>query len=162
MPSGGGLCYRRRGGGLGRKTMKAETMSALPITNPGKIPHGQDGVALPVSELGTAFRVKGLLETEGDLYVYGKVLGRINARRVIVGVHGAVEGDVVARDVRIAGRLIGRVFALNVTVEASADIEGRIFHHTIAVERGARIDGRMPWRPPSYFETLDQLPETRP
>lgn len=137
-------------------------MSALPITSLGKMPRGTDAEALPVSELGTAFRVKGLLETDGDLYVYGTVQGRINAGRVIVGVHGTVEGDVVARDVRIAGRLNGRIFALNVTIEATADIEGRIFHHTIAVERGARFDGRMPWRPPSYFETLDQLPETRP
>ena len=55
----------------------------------------------------------------------------------------------------------GRVFALNVTLESSAEITGRVFHNTITVARGARIDARMPWRPPSYFETLDQLPETR-
>jgi hypothetical protein len=48
-----------------------------------------------------------------------------------------------------------------VTLESSAEITGRVFHNTITVARGARIDARMPWRPPSYFETLDQLPETR-
>ena len=116
---------------------------------------------LPLSQVGRAMTVTGLLETEGELYVHGIVTGRINADRVIVGTYGCVEGDVVARDVRIGGRLTGRVFAPNVTIDSSADVTGRIFHHTVTVEKGARIDGRMPWRPIDYFENLDQLPETR-
>jgi cytoskeletal protein CcmA (bactofilin family) len=102
------------------------------------------------------------LDTEGDLYVHGTVLGRINADRVILGSEAVIEGDVVARDVHVEGRVNGRIFALNVTVESSANVTGRIFHNTVSVARGARIDGRMPWRPPNYFETLTQLPETRP
>jgi len=117
---------------------------------------------LPPSQVGRSLKVTGLLETEGDLYVHGSVTGRINADRVILGTEGSVEGDVVARDVHIEGRVNGRVFALNVTVESSANVTGRIFHNTVSVARGARIDGRMPWRPPNYFETLTQLPETRP
>lgn len=73
-----------------------------------------------------------------------------------------MEGDVLAGDVRIAGRFSGRVFAPNVTIEATADVQGRIFHNTITVARGARVDGRMPWRPSSYFETLEDIPETQP
>jgi hypothetical protein len=46
-------------------------------------------------------------------------------------------------------------------LESSADVTGRIFHHEVTVAKGARIDARMPWRPPSYFETLTQLPESR-
>jgi hypothetical protein len=53
------------------------------------------------------------------------------------------------------------VFAPSVSIEASADVEGRLFHTQIAVAQGARLNGRMPWRPVSYFETLDQLPEIR-
>lgn len=136
-------------------------MSAQPSVSPGKPPRPREGGASSLSELSRTFRVKGLLETDGDLHIHGTVLGRINAASVVVGAQGVIEGDIVAHDVRVAGRVTGRIFALNVTVEATADIDGRIFHHTIAVERGARIDGRMPWRPPSYFETLDELPETR-
>lgn len=136
-------------------------MSALPRVNRANPLRLRPDESAPRSELSRAFRVKGLLETDGDLHIYGTVLGTISAATVVVGAHGAVEGDIVARDVRVAGRVAGRIFALNVTVDATADIDGRIFHHTIAVERGARIDGRMPWRPPSYFETLDELPETR-
>jgi cytoskeletal protein CcmA (bactofilin family) len=100
----------------------------------------QDGDDV-ASHLARALTVKGVLDTDGELFVLGSVLGRINADRLVVVAGGYVEGDVVARDVLIGGRLI--------------------FHHTVTVAKGARVDARMPWRPPSYFETLDQLPETR-
>ena len=114
------------------------------------------------SRLGKALTVKGLVETDGELHILGSVEGRINAGRLVVGSGGMVEGDIVARDVCIQGRMVGRIFAHNVAVESSADVRGRIFHNTVSVAMGARVDGRMPWRPLNYFETLDQLPETRP
>jgi len=117
---------------------------------------------LPTSHLGRSMTVKGVLDTDGEVYVHGNVLGRINADKIVVGSGGYVEGDMVARDVRICGRLNGRVFAFNVTLDESANIIGRIFHHTATVAKGARIDGRMPWRPLNYFETFDQPPENQP
>jgi cytoskeletal protein CcmA (bactofilin family) len=116
----------------------------------------------PSSHVGRGLRVTGVLDMEGDLTVAGEVSGRINATRVVLAPESNVEADVVAQEVHIEGRFSGRIFAVAVTVESSANVTGKIFHNTISVARGARIDGRMPWRPPSYFETLTQLPETRP
>lgn len=116
---------------------------------------------LPASHLGKALTAEGFLDTDGDLHIEGKVIGRVCADRLILGSGGYLEGDVVARDVHIGGRLSGRIFALNVTLDSSADVSGRIFHHEVTVAKGARVDARMPWRPPSYFETLTQLPESR-
>ncbi|HVU20828.1 MAG TPA: polymer-forming cytoskeletal protein [Rhizomicrobium sp.] len=115
---------------------------------------------LPVSKLGRALSVRGELETDGELHIQGRVAGRINAGTLVIAGDGYVEGDVVARDVHVVGRINGRIFAVNVTLAKSADVSGRVFHNSVTVEQGARIDARMPWRPPSYFETLDQLPET--
>ena len=137
-------------------------MPALPFQNLSKPPRGREAETLPTSQLGTALTVKGVLDTEGEVQIHGNVQGRINAERLVLGECGVIEGDIVARDVRIGGRLNGRVFALNVTLDDTADVSGRIFHNTVTVARGARFEGRMPWRPPSYFEALDQLPETRP
>jgi cytoskeletal protein CcmA (bactofilin family) len=137
-------------------------MPALPFRNPAKAPPRGEGEILPSSQLGTAAIVTGVLDIEGELQVHGSVVGRINAERLIVCRFGTVEGDIVAKDVRIGGRLLGRIFALNVTLDETADVSGRIFHNTVTVARGARFEGRMPWRPPSYFEALEQLPETRP
>ena len=137
-------------------------MSAWSSRTNNKTSPGRDTPLLSASHLGKALTVCGILDTDGELHVHGYVLGRINADRLVLCSGGYVEGDIVARDVHIEGKLSGRVFALNVTVDSSADVSGRIFHNTVTVAFGARVDGRMPWRPPNYFESLDQLPETRP
>ena len=127
------------------------------IQRPGSIPVA----GVPPSVLGPGVTVQGVLEIDGELVIAGVVRGRIAAMKVVIGAGGNFEGDIVARDVVIAGTLNGRVFAPNVSIEASAHVEGRLFHTQIAVAQGARLNGRMPWRPVSYFETLDQLPEIR-
>lgn len=137
-------------------------MSALPTRSLVKKARGLETAVLPLSNLERSLTVRGILDTDGELHILGKVVGRINADRLVLGLGGYVEGDVVARDVWIGGRLNGRIFALNVTLDSSADITGRIFHHTVTVATGARMEGRMPWRPLNFFETLEQLPETRP
>jgi len=111
--------------------------------------------------LGPGVGIQGELEIEGELVIAGLVRGYIAALKLVIAPGGIVEGDIVAREVIIAGRLNGRVFAPSVTVEASAEVEGRLFHTNITVAQGARVSGRMPWRPVNYFETLDQLPEAR-
>lgn len=120
------------------------------------------GIELPPSYLRSSLRIRGVLEAECELTIGGIVMGRVAALKLIIAPGGHVEGDVIAKEVVIAGSLKGRVFAPTVTVEETAHVDGRIFHHTISVARGAHFDGRMPWRPISYFETLDQLPETQP
>lgn len=136
-------------------------MSLLPSISRGKSPRPLASEAPPRSELSLTASVNGLLETDGDIHILGTVHGRINAGSVTIAAGGVVEGDIVAKYVSVAGRVTGRIFAINVSVESTAYIDGRVFHNTIAVERGARIDGRTPWRPPSYLENLDELPETR-
>ena len=115
----------------------------------------------PPSFLGPGVGVQGALEIDGELVISGLVRGRVAALRLVITAGGCVEGDIVAHEVVIKGRLNGRVFAPTVSIEASAEVEGRIFHTTVSVDRGARVNGRMPWRPISYFEKLDKLPEIR-
>jgi len=119
-----------------------------------------DESASAISYLSPAFTVVGVLESDATLIIHGAVHGRINGGNIVIAPDGYVRGDIVASDVRVQGRLDGRIFAPNVAVEDSAHIvNGRIFHNIITVARGARFEGRMPWRPPSFFETLVQLPE---
>lgn len=115
----------------------------------------------PPSFLGPGLGIQGVLEIDGELVVSGLIKGRVAALKLVIAAGGYVEGDIVAREVVISGRLNGRVFAPTVSITAGAEVEGRIFHTNVSVERGARVNGRMPWRPVSYFDTLDQLPENR-
>ena len=136
-------------------------MSAAPSRRLLRPPRVEGSAGVPTSHLSKAITISGDLESDGELQIYGNVSGQVCADRLVVGPGGFLEGDVIARDVHIEGRLEGRIFALNVTLDSAAEVNGRIFHNTITVAKGARIDARMPWRPPSYFETLETLPEAR-
>jgi cytoskeletal protein CcmA (bactofilin family) len=132
-----------------------------PVQRPGLTVAHAESDASP-SFLGPRTGIAGIVEIEGALVISGRVKGQIAARRLVIAAGGYVEGDIVAQEVVITGRLNGRVFAPIVSIEDGAEVEGRIFHTTITVARGAHVTGRMPWRPLSYFETLDKLPENRP
>jgi cytoskeletal protein CcmA (bactofilin family) len=112
-----------------------------------------------ISVLGKALTIRGRLDTLGEVHIFGHVVGRINVGRMVLGVGGYVEGDIVAREVLLCGRFEGRIFAFNVTIAPSAVLKGRVFHHTITVAKEAQIEGRMPWRPINFFETLGELPK---
>jgi len=112
-----------------------------------------------ISLIGRSLKIRGLLETAGETHILGYVAGRINASRIVVGVGGHVEGDMVAQEVVLCGRLTGRVFALNVIIVPGAIVKGRVFHHTINAAKEAQIEGRMPWRPVNFFENLTELPK---
>jgi cytoskeletal protein CcmA (bactofilin family) len=135
-------------------------MSAAPPRRLLRPPRAE-GSAATLSHLSKAITINGDLESDGELQIFGNVRGQVCADRLVVGAGAYLEGDVIARDVHIEGRMEGRIFALNVTLDSGAEVNGRIFHNTITVAKGARIDARMPWRPPSYFETLEILPEAR-
>jgi len=119
-----------------------------------------EDVAEPdISVLGRALTIRGKLDTLGEVHIFGHVVGRINVGRMVLGVGGYVEGDIVAKEVLLCGRFEGRIFAFNVTIAPSAVLKGRVFHHTITVAREAQIEGRMPWRPINFFEPLGELPK---
>jgi cytoskeletal protein CcmA (bactofilin family) len=134
-------------------------MAAL---QPGAQKHSPLGGAQsgPPSRLSRKLNVTGDIVASGELTVDGSVTGSVRAQRFVLGPDGLLEGDVLALEAEIYGRLNGRVFASKVSLAATCHVKGRVFHHTIEVARGAFIDGRMPWRPPAYFETLDEIPET--
>jgi cytoskeletal protein CcmA (bactofilin family) len=119
----------------------------------------EDAPDLDISSVGRALRIRGTLDTLGEVHIFGHVVGRINAGKMVLGVGGYVEGDVVAKEVLLCGRFEGRIFAFNVTIAPSAVLKGRVFHHTITVAKEAQIEGRMPWRPINFFETLGELPK---
>jgi len=119
----------------------------------------EDAPEPDISLLGRALKIRGTLDTLGEVHVFGRFVGRINAGRVVLGLGGYVEGDIVAKEVLLCGRFEGRIFAFNVTIAPSAVLKGRVFHHIITVAKEAQIEGRMPWRPINFFETLGELPK---
>ncbi len=95
----------------------------------------------PASTLSADLHIKGNIKTSGDIQVEGQVEGDIRAHLLTVGEGATVKGEVMADDVVVNGRIVGRVRGLKVRLTATARVEGDIIHKTIAIESGAHFEG---------------------
>lgn len=128
----------------------------LPI--PRKKSKGARGDA-PVASLslvGPDLRVRGRLESTGEVQVRGVVAGDITAHRITLFADGCIEGSICAEEVHFHGRFTGEAVARSVVIRNGATIKGQIFHHIIEMEKGAYVDARFPWRPENYFEQVNE------
>jgi len=95
----------------------------------------------PASVLSADLHITGNLKTTGDIQIEGTVEGDIRAHLLTVGDGATVKGEVVADDVVVNGRIVGRVRGLKVRLTSTARVEGDIIHKTIAIESGAHFEG---------------------
>ena len=95
----------------------------------------------PASILSSDLHIKGNIKTTGDVQIEGQVEGDIRAHLLTVGEGATVRGELVADEVVINGRIIGRVRGLKVRLTSTARVEGDIIHKTIAIESGAHFEG---------------------
>ena len=95
----------------------------------------------PASILSADLQVTGNMKTTGDIQVEGTVEGDIRAHLLTIGESATMKGEVIADDVVINGRIIGRVRGLKVRLTSTARVEGDIIHKTIAIESGAHFEG---------------------
>ncbi|WP_099828021.1 bactofilin family protein [Oceaniglobus indicus] len=95
----------------------------------------------PASVLSADLVIKGNLKTTGDIQIEGTVEGDIRAHLLTVGEGATVKGEVMADDVVVNGRVVGRVRGLKVRLTSTAKVEGDIIHKTIAIESGAHFEG---------------------
>ena len=124
----------------------AETTAAPTSAAPAPAPSSDYKSAAPkakppASILSADLLITGNLKTTGDIQIEGQVDGDIRAHLLTVGEGATVKGEVVADDVVVNGRVIGRVRGLKVRLTSTARVEGDIIHKTIAIESGAHFEG---------------------
>ncbi|PIE12187.1 MAG: hypothetical protein CSA70_10620 [Rhodobacterales bacterium] len=95
----------------------------------------------PASVLSSDLHISGNLKTTGDIQIEGTIEGDIRAHLLTVGEGATVKGEVIADDVVVNGRIVGRVRGLKVRLTSTARVEGDIIHKTIAIESGAHFEG---------------------
>ncbi|KFE34999.1 hypothetical protein DW2_10559 [Thioclava atlantica] len=93
------------------------------------------------SVLSTDLTVTGNIKTTGDIQIEGTVEGDIRAHLLTVGESATIKGEIMADDVVVNGRVVGRVRGLKVRLTSTARVEGDIIHKTIAIESGAHFEG---------------------
>ncbi|MCW1950084.1 MAG: polymer-forming cytoskeletal protein [Octadecabacter sp.] len=95
----------------------------------------------PASQLSTDLHITGNLKTSGDIQIEGTVDGDIRAHLLTIGESATVNGECIADDVVVNGRIVGTVRGLKVRLTSTARVEGDIIHKTIAIESGAHFEG---------------------
>ncbi|MEM6622411.1 MAG: polymer-forming cytoskeletal protein [Pseudomonadota bacterium] len=93
------------------------------------------------SLLSNDLTIKGNVASSGDIQIEGTIEGDVRAHLLTVGESATIRGEVIADDVVVNGRVIGRVRGLKVRLTSTAKVEGDIVHKTIAIESGAHFEG---------------------
>lgn len=93
------------------------------------------------SILAARLRLKGSIAAPGELQIHGVVEGDAQATVLKIGSEGAVQGDVTAETVIVAGVVEGRIFGGRVQLLAGARVSGDIIHQGLAIEAGALFEG---------------------
>lgn len=94
-------------------------------------------------------RVEGLVSGPTELLVDGEIQGEVRIESAVtIGTEGSVQGPVSAQVVRVGGRVIGNVLAVErVEVAPSGSLEGDIAAPRVVIAEGAFFKGRIEMRP---------------
>ena len=87
--------------------------------------------------------VQGTIRTHGSIRIDGKVEGNVyDAKNVVVGEAGQVQGDVVAESVVVGGKVAGNIQAAKVVqILAHGQVLGDIRTKSLHIEDGALFEG---------------------
>ena len=97
--------------------------------------------------IGPATEVHGRLVANESLRIDGRVIGNIEARQgksvsIALGRTGAVQGDIFAFRVLVAGKVEGNIYATErVEFHQTAQVRGDVTYGSIGIEHGARVIG---------------------
>jgi cytoskeletal protein CcmA (bactofilin family) len=83
----------------------------------------------------------GNINSGGDIQIDGTIEGDIRSMSLTIGEKATINGEIVADDVIVRGRVIGSIHARRVQLCSSCHVEGNILHEALAVEPGAYFEG---------------------
>ena len=94
------------------------------------------------SLISPGLKVKGDLESAGEIQIDGDVEGDVKGKTVVVSEGAAVRGSVFGDSVTVAGTVEGTVEGTTVNIQHTARLTGDIIHEALQIESGAYVDGR--------------------
>lgn len=97
-----------------------------------------------MDHLGRTVTVRGEVSAAADLTIDGTINGPVwcEGFAVVVGQHGIINGDIIARDITVEGRVAGSLLAREVVdIRVGADVSGRIVSDRLILHEGATFHG---------------------
>ena len=71
----------------------------------------------------------------------GRIQGDVHCVSLVLGESAQLDGNVVAEDVMVRGRLTGSVRAQRVMLQSQSHVEGNLFYKSLSIEQGTHFEG---------------------
>lgn len=96
-----------------------------------------------VNLIGTGTKIKGNIQSEGDIRIDGTLIGTIVSKgKVVIGSTGRVEGEITCENADISGTVKIKITVSNVLLlKPTAKLTGDIVTSKLAIESGATFSG---------------------
>src|ERR1035437_7891521 len=105
--------------------------------------------------------ITGDIFSGGNIRIDGVLKGTLKCiGKMILGPTGRVEGDVVAQNADLEGKIKGNVLVAELlSLKATAEINGDITSNKLAIEPGARFTGACNMNGPQNISDVIELPD---
>jgi cytoskeletal protein CcmA (bactofilin family) len=113
----------------------------------GSEPRLEDRVAVDdsspenVSTLGRSMVITGNIACNGAIQIFGRVIGDVHAKHLVIGEGAHVDGNLIAKETVIRGNFKGTVHSDSVKIQGIAAVEGEIFNKSLTIEENALFEG---------------------
>ncbi|OGF62405.1 MAG: hypothetical protein A2Y62_17310 [Candidatus Fischerbacteria bacterium RBG_13_37_8] len=136
-------------------------------TEPEPIPkiersHPTTAETVHKSVVGKTMRIKGEIIAEEEMFIEGTIEGAIQSSKLIViGTQGNLKADLHAPVIKVAGRIVGNVYAsTKIELESTAHIEGNISSPKLSVSESAYFKGNIDMSSkPETAPKFDKIPQ---
>ncbi len=83
------------------------------------------------------------ITSTGSVEIYGEVEGAVNARSLVIGAEGRLNGQVTAETLDVRGTVDGHIAAGVFTLRAASVVTADVNYVSVVIESGAQIDGHL-------------------
>jgi len=101
-------------------------------------------MANPTNVLAQGIEIIGSVRFSNDMIIDGKIEGQImsDKGRVTIGENATIKGDITAGEVKVFGKVEGKITSDRCELKAKSRLEGDIKAKMFAMEEGAQLAGR--------------------
>ena len=101
-------------------------------------------MANPTNVLSSGIEITGSIRFSNDMIIDGKIEGEITSDkgRVTIGENAMIKGDVTAGEVKVYGKVEGKISSERCELKDKSKINGDIKSKVFSMEEGASLSGR--------------------
>lgn len=101
-------------------------------------------MASATNVLSSGIEINGSIRFSNDMIIDGKIEGEIHSDkgRVTIGENAQIKGDITAGDVKVFGKVEGKITSERCELKSKSRLDGDIKTKNLSMEEGASLSGR--------------------